>query len=318
MGKWILGVYAALVVAGIVAVGLLHGDFAAWRAEIVLERENDPQRRIAQTALGPVEYAIHGEGQPVLVMSGTPGAYDAALAGPRVEPDRSLGGMTISVSRPGYRGTPLESGESFAAQADLMAALLDELGIERAVIFGAMSGSYPAFQFALRHPERTRGLILMAPNVAPLPASPQPGVRSGSADFFAWTVTRMGPPPGEADPADPVQRRIWEVAVRASVPAEGLLDGRRNDAIQGRDEAIAAWELERIAAPTLILQGAGDPRTAAGSSAALAARLPDAELAMFEQSGRYLTITQRHESDARIRAFLDGLDGRSLAAAPAS
>jgi len=39
----------------------------------------------------------------------------------------------IAVSRPGYLGTPLADGETPEAQADLYAALLDTLGIARAV-----------------------------------------------------------------------------------------------------------------------------------------------------------------------------------------
>lgn len=47
--------------------------------------------------------------------------------------------------------------------ADDLAALLDHLQIERAVIGGTSMGSAVALRFALRHPLRLNGLILMSP-----------------------------------------------------------------------------------------------------------------------------------------------------------
>ena len=60
----------------------------------------------------------------------------------------------LAWSQPGCLGTPIESGQTLDAQADLMAALLDALHIDKVGIFG-VSGSGPAtLLFALRHPDR--------------------------------------------------------------------------------------------------------------------------------------------------------------------
>ena len=58
------------------------------------------------------------------------------------------------------------------AQADLYAALLDLLKIDSVVVIGLSGGGASALQFALRHPERCRGLILISAisrQVPPLP-----------------------------------------------------------------------------------------------------------------------------------------------------
>jgi pimeloyl-ACP methyl ester carboxylesterase len=47
--------------------------------------------------------------------------------------------------------------------ADDLVALLERLGIERAVVGGTSMGSAVALRFALRHPQRLSGLILMSP-----------------------------------------------------------------------------------------------------------------------------------------------------------
>ncbi|MEI8366190.1 MAG: hypothetical protein WCF65_07200 [Parachlamydiaceae bacterium] len=35
--------------------------------------------KIAETSLGPIEYALHGQGPVVLAIHGTPGGYDHSL-----------------------------------------------------------------------------------------------------------------------------------------------------------------------------------------------------------------------------------------------
>ena len=68
----------------------------------------------------------------------------------------------ICISRPGYLGTPLDTGRSPAAQGDAIAALLDTLGIDRAGVMAISGGGPSAIHFAARHPGRCRGLVLVS------------------------------------------------------------------------------------------------------------------------------------------------------------
>ncbi|HEY0512866.1 MAG TPA: alpha/beta hydrolase [Thermoanaerobaculia bacterium] len=52
---------------------------------------------------------------------------------------------------------------TFDQLADDVAALLDHLGLDRAVIGGVSGGTGVALRFALRHPTRTAGLVLVRP-----------------------------------------------------------------------------------------------------------------------------------------------------------
>lgn len=113
--------------------------------------------RIAETAKGTMEYAIAGDGPPVLGIHGGVGGYDQALTLYRVFPDSGF--KLICPSRPGYLRTPLSTGKTFADQADAFAALLDFLKIERVGVAGASAGGPPAYEFAMRHPDRTLALI---------------------------------------------------------------------------------------------------------------------------------------------------------------
>lgn len=65
----------------------------------------------------------------------------------------------LAASRPGYLLTPLESGKGIEDQADLFAALLDHLEIDKVVIISASAGGPPAYTFAMKYPGRLHGLI---------------------------------------------------------------------------------------------------------------------------------------------------------------
>jgi pimeloyl-ACP methyl ester carboxylesterase len=72
------------------------------------------------------------------------------------------GYRVVAPSRFGYLGSSLPANASPAAQADAYGVVLDALEIERAVVFGYSGGGASAIQFALRHPDGTEALILLA------------------------------------------------------------------------------------------------------------------------------------------------------------
>lgn len=110
------------------------------------------------TAQGPVEYDLTpGDGPVVLVSHGGLGGVDQARVLAAWVDSQAF--RVLSLSRPGYLGTPLVSGQTIEAQADLFVALLDALGLERAAMVSASAGGPPAYSFAIRHPERVWALV---------------------------------------------------------------------------------------------------------------------------------------------------------------
>lgn len=105
--------------------------------------------KVAQTALGPVEYEKRGSGPVVICLHGAPGGYDqSSLIGEHLI---AKGFTVIGVSRPGYLRTPLSAGESAEEQADAMIALMDTLGIDQAAAVGFSAGSLVAFQMGAKY-----------------------------------------------------------------------------------------------------------------------------------------------------------------------
>ncbi len=69
----------------------------------------------------------------------------------------------IAFDRPGagLSAKPIDADYSHPAHADFSVALLDALGIERAVIVGHSAGGSVAAHLALRHPDRVAALVLV-------------------------------------------------------------------------------------------------------------------------------------------------------------
>ena len=77
----------------------------------------------------------------------------------------------LFLDRPGFGWSQRGPGnnETLAAQADTIAALMDRLGIARAIVVGHSFGGAVATAFARKHPQKTLGLVFLAPVSHPWP-----------------------------------------------------------------------------------------------------------------------------------------------------
>jgi 2-hydroxy-6-oxonona-2,4-dienedioate hydrolase len=272
--------------------------------------------RIAETAVGQIEYAIAGSGTPLLSIHGAGGGYDqglmiaTALVGD--------GFKAIAPSRFGYLRTPVPSDASPAAQADADAALLDALGVDRAIVVGTSAGAPSAMQLALRHSERVAALILLVPRgYAPghtvkldssLGNQVVLKVIQAGADFVYWLMLHVTPsvltrfvgvPPEVLDKAGPDDRR-WATRVLTSIlPLSMRVAGVTNDS----SIRVDAWPLERIAVPTLVVTSSDDLFHTQPAAEYAAAHIPGAKLVVYPTGG-HLFIG--HSADVRraVAAFL--------------
>ncbi len=301
-----------LVALFILAVGVSLIDFYFWRADIIRRIEADPDRRIATTALGDIEYAVVGEGVPILVLHGAPAGYDQSLAGLRAAPEVTPNAMTIAVSRPGFLGTPLSSGATHEEQADLFAALLDELGVDRAIVVASSSGGRAGLQFALRHPDRTIGLVLFSPGVK-TDTEERPDLGEAAllaGDFYMWMVAKLSPSMmfgDEYDSNDAFQAAYVKTFVESIVPLSARWAGNRNDLITSQNPAIDDWPLEAISAPTLIVHGDADALSDYEDSQYAAASIPNAQLVTVEGGSHFIYITKRREVSGHVTRFVQSL-----------
>lgn len=299
--------WATLLVA---AAAALTGAVALlsrrWRRET--EERLELGSVVVHTGHGPIEYAIVGDGTPTIVFHGTPGGYDQAIALRRLIADISDARLAvIGWSRPGYLRTPLDTGRTPTEQANAAAALLDELGVPSANVIGISGGGPSAVQFALEHPQRATRLVLLEaalerhdPEVENLLGGPM------TSDALAWlllSAARVAPRlvlPGEIA-GDPAALERVRPVLSTSFPIGLRKAGIANDAKQLRE--LDPLPLERIAAPTLVVNGDRDETIPLAVAEAASARIPGARLVVIA-GGTHLSTPLSAEAARAIGAFL--------------
>ena len=220
---------------------------------------------VADTAAGPIEYAIIGKSDLILLfIHGTPGGYD--------QMDELAGFRVLAPSRPGYLRTALSVGRTPAEQAHAHAALLDALDIESVVVMGGSGGGPSAIAFAAMYPERTLALIAMEAVSQRIPVEEGPEMPVFmQTDFLMWATLSMlenfmGPEAiikllvpdkanqerilGDADKTAKVEALLW-----SAWPISRREAGQLNDFAQFDMLDLASNE---VTVPTLIIHGSND------------------------------------------------------------
>lgn len=195
-----------------------------------------------------------------------------------------------------YLGRRCESAYTLEDMADDAAALLNQLGLQRAHIVGASMGGMIAQIFAARFPDRTKTLaiIFSSNNRAFLPP---PAPR-------ALLTLVQGPPPGS--PRDVVVNNVVRVTKLTGSPRFPLSEDRvRADAAENYDRSfdpagvgrqfsavLGSGSLRpynrRIVAPTVVIHGRADKLVRPSCGRAIARAVKDARLVMFDGMGHDL------------------------------
>ena len=286
-GRWRrVGRVAVAVVCALTGVALSLGiGLAVWDGGANL----DPRRellpdvtinlRVASTQQGPIEYDLYGTEGPVVLSlhAGLGGADQGRLFASWLQDD---GFRILSPSRPGYLGTPLNSGRTLNEQADLLAALLDKLRIERVGVLAVSAGGPVAYTFAARHPERVWGLVSIGGVSLPDPgASPSSGLRRTFVNAIGQKLAKLTASislkPIVSSTLDETSsftdeqkarrvdyilhtahvRRLFAAMFDTTFPYERRMPGTDNDLMQTRDMALP---FDHITAPTLVVHGTRD------------------------------------------------------------
>ena len=125
--------------------------------------------------LSDLHHELRGSGPAVLFISGASGdAGHFADTAERLADEFT----TVAYDRRGCSRSPrLGAGEamSIAAQADDAAALIEELGLAPAIVFGNSGGGDIALELLARHPEVVRGAVVHEPALIALAGEPEEG-----------------------------------------------------------------------------------------------------------------------------------------------
>jgi pimeloyl-ACP methyl ester carboxylesterase len=317
-----------LLVLAFALVGL--GGFIAWNwapdrpAEELAARWGAPPSQFEAVLGLPIHLRDEGprdDPMPILLLHGTgdslhtwQGWADALLPTRRV----------IRYDLPGFGLTGPDPAHDYSMkrQVAVLMAVLDRLGVERAVIAGNSLGGGIAWQAALAHPERVSALVLVDASGAPaadVVAAASTAPRSVPIGFRLARMSWAAPVLQRVLPRGVIESSLRNVYGDPSKVSTELVDryfdlatreGNRAALMSRfgkRGELASTKPVSEITQPTLILWGARDRLIPLAAGERFREAISGSELVVFDELGHVPQEEDPARTVAAVQAFLASL-----------
>ncbi|MFC5830570.1 alpha/beta fold hydrolase [Nonomuraea insulae] len=248
-----------------------------------------------------LSYQVRGGGPPLVLLQGQANDHrwwDSV----RADFDGTYQSITLDYRGTGDSDKPDEPYTTRGFATDVL-TVLDEVGVERAHVYGTSMGGRVAQWLAAGHPARVGRLVLgcSSPGGAhgiersnevrrSLAQPDRAAAERALLELMytpAWLATHPGPHHTTGDPRMPAHARRRHLAASA-----------------GHD----AWDaLPAITAPTLVVHGTDDVFNPAANAPLLAGRIPGAELRMVEGARHAYFEEFRQVASPMVLEFLSRL-----------
>jgi len=253
----------------------------------------EPRIQYAKTSDGVnIAYAVFGAGPPIVCAGGSFGDLNVYSSGVgRVtQVTDTLVGLGWCVIR--YDGRGMGSSErgntdfSFDARLRDLEAVTERTGLDRFALWGRTQGGPATISYAVKHPDRVSGLVLVA-------------TYEIGADYYqsvpAWRMMQGAKPMAEEEWeyytlalanavtgfSDSALASRWAAAFRAGMSASAYLSYR-----EASEKLDVTELLPLLNVPTLVLHVPSDPQSNVDLLRVLASRIPNARLISTEDGAQ--------------------------------
>jgi pimeloyl-ACP methyl ester carboxylesterase len=298
---------AALLAALVAGVGLWLYTPDASRAALVARYQRGPADRIEVAGIGlhvrddgprdaPAILLLHGFGASLHTWE----PWAQVLQGQY---------RVVRLDLPGFGLSDAEPAGDYSDErgVEILAALLDRLGIDRATVVGNSLGGRLAWRLAAEYPDRVERLVLISPDgfASPGFAYDQPAEVPGSLQLMRYVLptplVRMSIAPAYADPERLTDDRVTRYRDLMLGPGiRGAMLDRMAGTVLVRPEPLLA----RITAPTLLVWGEQDQMIPVRNAQDYLRLLPDAKLVTFPGLGHVPHEEAPAEALAPLLGFL--------------
>lgn len=285
-----------ILVLLVVLVGPLVIPFPPLLEPVAVSELADPDSHFIEINGIQVHYKMTGTGEPVMILLHGFGA--STYTWHKVMAPLADRGTVIAFDRPAFglteRPLPGSWAEDNPYSSDfavkLTIGLMDELGVDKAILVGHSAGAGIAVQTALAHPMRVNGLVLVDPALSGRPGMP---------DWLENTpqMKRLGPYLARS-----LAGKEGEAFLEASWHDFSKFTEADKEAyrkpLRAADWDVALWEftkanrttdmtprLSEIKVPVLVISGDDDRIIPITESERIAKDLPDARLEVVPACG---------------------------------
>ncbi|MFD5114116.1 alpha/beta fold hydrolase [Streptomyces sp. NPDC058391] len=245
------------------------------------------------------------DGLPVVLVHGHP--FNRTLWAPSAKALEAAGYRVIAPDLRGYGDSSVTPGKVFLSDfADDIAALLDHLGVERAVIGGVSMGGQITMEFQRRYPQRVRALVLSDTSA---PAETEEG-----KEFRNRLADRLLAEGMDGYAGEVIDKMLaaYNVTALPDVAAHVLGMMRATDpqgaaaALRGRAERPDYRDtLTAVEAPVLIVVGVDDVYTPISNAEDIHHLVPHATLTVIDRAGHLPSVEQPEQFNAALLDFLN-------------
>ncbi|GAA2206108.1 alpha/beta hydrolase [Nonomuraea monospora] len=206
----------------------------------------------------------------------------------------------------GFGGSRLGEDEpSLDVMADDVARLLDEEGIDRAVVGGLSMGGYVTMAFCRRHPDRVLGVIL-----ADTKAGEDPPAARDNRERIAQAVLTEG--------SEVLVTEVLPALIgRTTRERRAMVVGRVKGLVQSAPPGAVAWAQRAMAArpdsfetlsalkvPLLIIVGEEDELSPPSDADAMAQAVQEGKVEIIPRAGHLSAVEQPEAFNAAVIEFL--------------
>jgi 3-oxoadipate enol-lactonase len=252
-----------------------------------------------------IAYDDHGIGQPVIFLHAFPlnRSMWSDLMGALLKEQRF---RLVALDWRGFGESEINTDHTtMELLADDVAALMDALGMQQAVLCGLSMGGYVAFAFLRKYPERVRGLIL---------ADTRPGADSEGGKANREKVAQLAEEQGSGAIADLQVPNLLSEYIRQHHPdvearVRQMINAATSVGIAAASRGMAMRAdstdlLARISCPILVLVGEHDGLTPPTVARDYATKISGAQFAVIPQAGHLSNLEQPVAFLHRVREFL--------------
>jgi 3-oxoadipate enol-lactonase len=250
-------------------------------------------------------YDESGSGPALLFVHGWP--HNRTLWSAQVS-GLSTHARCIAPDLRGFGESTVTGPYSMQQYADDLVALLDSLGIDRAVVCGLSMGGYVTMAMLRHHPDRVRALVLTSTRAtADTPEAREKRMRL--VEFVrekgveALAARQLRAMVGETTFTSRPELLEQLRRLMAAAPLEGVVGGL----LAMADRPDSTDLMKGIRVPTLVIGGAEDTFTPPTELGTLAAAIPDARLELIATSGHVCAFERPAAFNHLVAEFLEHL-----------
>jgi pimeloyl-ACP methyl ester carboxylesterase len=237
-------------------------------------------------------YLVRGCGPPVLVLHGWGASIETVLS---IVDGLKAQCTVYALDLPGFGQSALPPRAwGVGEYQEFLAAFMDAVGVRRAALIGHSNGGRIAIRMGSTEPQRIDKLVLVD-SAGIRPRRTLRWYRRVALAKIGKYAARLLGPPGE---------RLRERLVHRAGSTDYLAAGAMRPTLVRLVNSDLRGHLPRLAAPTLLIWGAGDTDTPLAAAQEMERLIPDAGLVVFDGAGHYSYLDQPGRFAAVVSHFL--------------